>query len=452
MRDLAEPAYVFTIPSFVDGTPLDCRIYHPPIFEHEGPVTSDEAWVKKGSVIAHPYAPLGGSMDDPVVMVAVVVLLKLGFVVGTFNFRGAAESKGSTSWTGKSELDDYISFTNLMVHYLNDLRFPSVAEQKLADGMDGDLTGVTPSTLRDISLVLGGYSYGSLITSQLPETEALLEQCKQPKYELNARETLLRAQSLASQTNERLQVQMRQKQHERGRPLPNVHKKSNSHHSIVYGGQETSLHGHQRTGSHSSGSGGGGSGRRCSSGCGGGNRRSVDIPGRIKDHIVHHHNVHRHSSDGRRRSVRRSSSRSVRNHVSHSHAPDATTTTPSLEKVLPANATTVICGGVKTHYLLISPLLPPLSAFLSPSWASMLLMRPFDSETLVRNKTLVVFGSEDGFTSARRMRAWCKKMEMQSTAKDFEWHEEEKAGHFWRERGVIKGLATRVERWAISIG
>ena len=41
----------------------------------------------KGAIVAHPYAPLGGSYDDPVVQIAVSVLLRTGFVVGTFNLR-----------------------------------------------------------------------------------------------------------------------------------------------------------------------------------------------------------------------------------------------------------------------------------------------------------------------------------------------------------------------------
>ena len=79
-----EPVSSFTIPSIHDDTPLDCRVYHPAKLTN---CTSESVWQKGGAVIAHPYAPLGGCYDDPVVLSAVTELLKLGFVVGTFNFR-----------------------------------------------------------------------------------------------------------------------------------------------------------------------------------------------------------------------------------------------------------------------------------------------------------------------------------------------------------------------------
>jgi alpha/beta superfamily hydrolase len=37
--------------------------------------------------VAHPYAPLGGCYDDPVVNFIGAQLLQAGYVVGTFNFR-----------------------------------------------------------------------------------------------------------------------------------------------------------------------------------------------------------------------------------------------------------------------------------------------------------------------------------------------------------------------------
>jgi alpha/beta superfamily hydrolase len=41
------------------------------------------------AIVAHPYAPLGGSYDDAVVDMAASIILKQDFVVGTFNFRYA---------------------------------------------------------------------------------------------------------------------------------------------------------------------------------------------------------------------------------------------------------------------------------------------------------------------------------------------------------------------------
>lgn len=43
--------------------------------------------MKKGAIVAHPYAPLDGCQDDPVVMAVVERLLEMDLVVLTFNFR-----------------------------------------------------------------------------------------------------------------------------------------------------------------------------------------------------------------------------------------------------------------------------------------------------------------------------------------------------------------------------
>lgn len=78
------PVYCFTIPSVSDGTLLDCRIYHPISLQD---AQSTQQRTRKTALVAHPYAPLGGSMDDAVVATMVDQLLDLDFVVGTFNFR-----------------------------------------------------------------------------------------------------------------------------------------------------------------------------------------------------------------------------------------------------------------------------------------------------------------------------------------------------------------------------
>ena len=83
---LPSPTFCLSIPSIEDDTQLECRVYHPPKFSNY-----DEAagtlWQKKGAIVAHPYAPLGGSFDDPIVTVVVEQILRGGFIVGTFNFR-----------------------------------------------------------------------------------------------------------------------------------------------------------------------------------------------------------------------------------------------------------------------------------------------------------------------------------------------------------------------------
>ena len=87
---LPPPTISFTIPSIEDDLPLQCRIYHPTSLcppAITSPQIISNGWLKKAAIVAHPYAPLGGCYDDPVVDVVASTLLKEGYVVGTFNFR-----------------------------------------------------------------------------------------------------------------------------------------------------------------------------------------------------------------------------------------------------------------------------------------------------------------------------------------------------------------------------
>ncbi|KAE8414105.1 Alpha/Beta hydrolase protein [Aspergillus pseudocaelatus] len=169
---LPSPTYSFTIPSLHDETQLDCRLYLP----HNSSLQLETI---RGAIIAHPYAPLGGCYDDPVVNFVGGELLKSGYFVGTFNFRGAGTSEGRTSWTAKPELADYVSFYGFMLCYLHSLRSQEVSRRG-----DGSIPGGAnvegpddQSTLdrADIHLILGGYSYGSLIASHLPALDVVAD-------------------------------------------------------------------------------------------------------------------------------------------------------------------------------------------------------------------------------------------------------------------------------------
>jgi alpha/beta superfamily hydrolase len=85
---LSEPDLSFTIPSIHDDLTLDCRIYLPRDLT-SGSLSAASAWQRKGAVLAHPYAPLGGCYDDPIIGIVGADLCKAGFVVGYFNFRYA---------------------------------------------------------------------------------------------------------------------------------------------------------------------------------------------------------------------------------------------------------------------------------------------------------------------------------------------------------------------------
>jgi hypothetical protein len=86
---LPEPTLAFTIPSVYDDITLDCRIYHP---ADDSDYTGESGSCmkrKRCAIVAHPYAPLGGCCDDPVVGIVAAEVLKEGLVLCTFNFRYA---------------------------------------------------------------------------------------------------------------------------------------------------------------------------------------------------------------------------------------------------------------------------------------------------------------------------------------------------------------------------
>ncbi|KAH0313895.1 hypothetical protein KCU74_g12994, partial [Aureobasidium melanogenum] len=228
------PVYCLTIPSVNDGTLLDCRIYHPVSLQEP---QSAQQHTRKAALIAHPYAPLGGSMDDAVVTTVVDQLLDLDFVVGTFNFRGAANSHGSTSWSGKAERDDYISVAGHLLFYMNQIHTSRTKDTTSAQSPTENDSNI-PS--EHITLILGGYSYGSLIVTHLPPTSEILTMFRETQASTWTSDILKRAKELALQTNTILSNQADTRGRLPGSPLRKKHKRqSSSQHSIVYGGSDS---------------------------------------------------------------------------------------------------------------------------------------------------------------------------------------------------------------------
>ncbi|KAI0468557.1 Alpha/Beta hydrolase protein [Xylaria cf. heliscus] len=180
---LPRPCLSFTLPSIHDDTTLDCRVYHPPCLRD--PSHSNKPWPGHAAVVAHPYAPLGGSFDDPIVDVAAGTLLQLGFLVATFNFRGAEPSAGRTSWTSKPEQADYISVVGFLAYYVYHL----------------DPLPFAPPTngyqLPSCTMLLAGYSYGAIITTRLPPLDTILAYFATPAIHTAEADIRLRAQHLA---------------------------------------------------------------------------------------------------------------------------------------------------------------------------------------------------------------------------------------------------------------
>ncbi|KAI7968112.1 hypothetical protein EIK77_007867 [Talaromyces pinophilus] len=149
-----KPLREFFIPSVHDGTRLSCRIYQLDGINHQTQPAI------KAAVVAHPYASLGGNNDDPV----------LGIDCG---YSGASYSGGSTSWTGKPEMGDYISAYGFILKY----------SQLLAPG-------------KPVELVLAGYSYGSMIASHQPNVEDVISIFSKPTSDSIAARVLVKAKKL----------------------------------------------------------------------------------------------------------------------------------------------------------------------------------------------------------------------------------------------------------------
>ena len=338
-------------------------------------------------------------------------------------YRGAADSKGSTSWTGRPEKEDYTSFAGFMVYYLQQLqpkddlkRLSTIVSARTSriDGLE-PLTSAseTPSPRNssrssNVTLLLSGYSYGFLILSRLPPVADMLGRFEAAPRGTTAAEIILRAYRLAKESRSTLEVKQALPQSRGRRLTPADATKPRLHASpVIVGGEETPPQERRRS-------------RETSRGA---NivHRGVEVPLRIKARM-------------RRRSS------GVRPGTGHGPM-------QSDENITTGSSTPV--PGVRVMYLLISPVLPPIAHTLVPpaSWTG--LRGGADKSTGVGSTTcptLAVWGSIDSFTSNRRLKAWAERLSKLGPAA-FKGVDFEGAGHFWREQGVMRSMTEAIENW-----
>lgn len=254
------------------------------------------------------------------------------------------------------------------------------------------------STIESPLVVLGGYSYGSLILRHLPPIPSILRTFATPIAGSASDEILLRARKLADQSN----MAWRELARTRERESRSRRKGHETRPPLTMGGEETTPE------------------KR---------RTSRDI----------------------RRSTDRGLSIEIGNRLgslSHSHRRHKADSPPSPLETAGSDPITL----PDIRYLLISPLTPPISTLAAPAlghkfWHK---SRGDIQGAIDQHIALAVYGDQDIFTSAKRIRDWSEQMKA-TQGSQFSSVEVAEAGHFWVEGGVEGKLRAALEGWEAAV-
>lgn len=419
------PAYYVHIPSVHDGLMLNCRLHYSSRLRDLANEDRNQQRDYRGAIVAHPYAPLGGSLEDHVVTETTKSLVQEGYIVMTFNFRcailmvmcllsaltdtearGAGDSQGRASWTGKGEMDDYISVFGFLVHYLDQLSVPENPEA-LSPVISAtalhfnEHEPFAPQTRRrhSIHILLAGYSFGGLIMARLPHAGKMIGRfadASNDSFEAKIRE---HAQQLAEGDQKLIDAKTSAngyKVHSGTLQSPRRHQEGDAR--IAVGSADTNPSGRPNSGE---------------------SLRSEEIVRSIISHVPH---VRRHSSGrpGSKPEVRRPATSSSNNQS----GPE-----------------------VRAAYLMISPVLFPLTTYLVPP-GFLFGKSHYQDEALgllsLTCPIRVVYGDSDSFTSAKRLDQWVERLK----------HNNHKitsqrvagAGHFWSGKSN-DALQTGIQAW-----
>lgn len=326
------------------------------------------------------------------------------------NNRGASSSDGRTSWTSKPERADYMSVVGFLVYYVHYLRPPR------AKPVTANENVARPT------LLLAGYSYGAMVTIQLPPLSAFLPYFTSPATHTALADIRLRAQHLAEQQHNIMAIP------------PNSPRKSLG---MRVGGDE-----------------------------------DVDMPPQQK---AHHSKLRVHSPDREeriRKGVKDLLSRTKLIHKKHNHNQNHGGQSKENEHGEPCLEKVDNLIEFRSAYLAVSP---PLG--IVTNLATMTFSNPFSSwskrkrsghssiknpdveagseETeaevkLVRNPTLAIYGDQDGFLTMKKMRDWTAQL---SSAEESQFRhiQVSGAGHFWVEEGVLHELREAVSSFVTTL-
>ncbi|KAM0272904.1 hypothetical protein ACHAQH_008508 [Verticillium albo-atrum] len=444
---LPEPTLSFTLPSIHDDTVLDCRVYHSHALS---PVPSAPPWRRHAAIVAHPYAPMGGSYDDPIVDSVAEALLRAGYLVGTFNFRGAGHSAGRTSWTAKAERNDYISFIGFMIHYIHFLDpFRPVDTNPPTSTPATDLPSKED---QDHPILLtAGYSYGAMVTSQLPPLPQILSRFAEPPAISAAADIRLRAEHLAAQQNSFLA----DARASRNAATP-------TRRALRVGGDEGDQ---RRSGEHH---------RRSQSPHHTEDklRRGVSellAKTRARRSRSHQRNVSQSTDAAGEEAAREKTHHGHGHSYGHGHSHSQGGDEPGvllpkiadLTRVRPAYALVSPLQGIVNHLTTMS-FVPPWPRHRSHEQAREPSSSPAGDVNLVEDAgeaaeaklaacpTLAVFGDRDVFVSVGKLRAWGMRLESRPGSM-FRGVEVTGAGHFWQEEGTLSALVEAVGEFAVGL-
>lgn len=398
-------------------------------------------------------------------------------------YRGAGASKGHTSWQAKAEQNDYISFMAFIIYYCRllsprpipfDLPRFIHSDPELHELSPVPSQAIPPPHSRDSQsseailsspglppiivdkedhsapntqpcLLLAGYSYGALITSLLPPIiSSIISPFQTPTPGSAYAEIRLRAQCLAVQQNQQINAQisslLQKYTHRRGRSLNAeeiiLNSKSRKPSGVRMGGGEDI-----RRASHDS--------HRSRSSF------SVDAPEMVRKSVDRVRSIGKHRRvSPKRHNTQDSIASSPKRTLGSAHS-----LAPSLpdEKALKQDeepmvkAIPGIVDRLQVGYLLVSPLQGLVNS-LATLWTSKCWK---EKDSISENEmkftvdpTLAIFGDDDVFVSAKRLRAWAEKITDASKEGgncQFRYTEVSGAGHFWHDRQAVKILQNQIK-------
>lgn len=110
----------------------------------------------------------------------------------------------------------------------------------------------------------------------------------------------------------------------------------------------------------------------------------------------------------------------------------------------PTNAPRVI---IDTFILLVSPLLPPVTMFVTPfALRSFRVPSVEEQKLLLKHPTLAIFGDKDNFTGSSKLVQWGERLQDVDRS-DFHYNMIHGADHFWRSNAASTALQTTVRQW-----